>query len=841
MRSPLPLLLLLAAAVATQSLTAQSLIFYQNTRTDAFLVKLNGGGPSQGTTDHFIERLANAANKPATRTEFVVAQDEYVRLTKTGPREYEVYVTLGNTRLTGDTQYKGFPMADQLKPTAVQFTLQRVNRSGAVVESFPFGEIALQGDPTLVANFRATDSTGQFTETTIKVADKQILYAREAKGTFDQRTILIDDYYAAVPKLDAISADLKKINPDDFEHIDAQQNSLNNAINRLNSISSANYPQSLNLAAGDPANFQAKYTEVNTLAQDLNTKVSRTKAEIPERYYRRGLTFVQANKPGDANKDFLEAVRLKPAFGPAHLELARLRYREGDIAGAKARLLTVFKDCQPDEVTRNSATQLGNTIYLNHLGNADYAIKQKRYPSGLQSLADARSLCTELNLGCTQQLEDLTSQAHTGIFQSKVDSARLLLQASQFEQSEAKATDAINYQKANPTYVKDATQALRVQSDAQVRIYQRILTSANGLADQAKLQDAETEARKAISYQAAHTAAIPDPSAANDALLRVKGLQYKDHIARAKAAASAQNHREALPLLDQAVAIEAEFAVAKDPTLWNAVQASAKPIILEDYAKGQQLAQANKLADARASALATKAMAEKYRLQADPDIIRASESVGGAIFSQECANNQKEYDGFIAEAENQRKQKLFIPADAAYDKALAAVNKQPTCGIDPAKAKNGKAEIAPAVQYQVLITDCQKAIDINDSKKAIETYNKAGDFAASQNLMGVFGIAHAPLFDYIMGSGRLEFTRYGAQYLIEKKQFDQAVELLHKVIQMGASKGLTKDMMVRLGTELGLRDKQSDPGTDPKSKVLEYTRGNSKFATLSKAYLKARK
>ncbi|MBL0019409.1 MAG: hypothetical protein IPP17_24010, partial [Bacteroidetes bacterium] len=177
MKSVLRIPFLFLLVFAAQTLAAQSLIFYQNTRTDAFLVKLNGGGPSQAITDHFINRLSTSTNKPPFRTEFIVAQDEYVRLTKVGPMEYEVYVTLGNTRLTGDIMYKGFSMAEQLKPTGVQFTLQRLNKAGIVQESFPFGEVALVGDPVLVANFRDTDSTLQFTEGTVKVADKQIIYA----------------------------------------------------------------------------------------------------------------------------------------------------------------------------------------------------------------------------------------------------------------------------------------------------------------------------------------------------------------------------------------------------------------------------------------------------------------------------------------------------------------------------------------------------------------------------------------------------------------------------------------------------------------------------------------
>lgn len=840
MNALLRLLSLTGLLTVTQLLTAQSLIFHQKTRTDAFLVKLHGGGPSEAVTDHFIERLSSPA-KPAARTEFVVAQDEYIRLTKVSPTEYDVYITLGNMRLTGDTQYRGFSMLEQLKPTAVQFTVHRVNQAGIVVESFPFGEVALLGDPVVVANFRAMDSTRQFTDCTVKVADKQVLYSREAKGAFDQRAIRIDDYYAALPKLTELEQDLRRIQPDDFEHVESQQNDLNQMIQRLNAITSEDYPQTLDLSASDPAGFLPKYQAVAATAQDLNARISRTRNEIPERYYQRGQQHVQQGRPAEGNKDLLEAVRLKPTLAPAHLELARLRYREGDVPAAKACLTTIFKECQPDDQTRTAATQLGKNIYQNHLSVADYAIKQKNYPAGLQSLTDARAFCTDLGLGCTAQLDDLTTLAHTGVFRIRVDTARLLLSTSQFEAAEAKATEALAYQQAYAAYIQDASLALRVQADAQTRIYQRTVASANGLASQGKLKDAEAEARKALAYQATHTAAIAEPSAAQNALLNIKDLQYKGLISRARSLGQQQQHRQALPLLEEAVLIEAEFAVTKDPGLWVLVQATAKPIVLDDLTKGQQHAQANKLGDARATAQAAHGMAEKYRLATDPDILAAEATLSSKIASQECTNAQNDLEALLKQAADLRQQKKFIEASATYDQGLAVVARQPHCGIDTRRAADGKTEIAVAVQYQNLLAQSRTAYERNDNPRAIATYDQAGDLAARENIVARYGIQHATLFDYIMGSGRIEFTRYGAQHFTEKKAYDQAVELLHKAVQMGVAKGLTKDLMTRLGTELGLRDKQEAPGTDPKSEVLKYTRGNSKLKTLASAYLKARK
>jgi tetratricopeptide (TPR) repeat protein len=766
------------------ALPAQSLIFYQNSRTDAFLVKLHGGGPSQQVTDHFIDRLSGGSGKAAMLTEFVVAQDENIRLTKAGPMEYDVQVTLGNLRLTGDTQYRGFGMGEQLRPTGVQFTLERVTKAGVVMERFPFGEVALSGDPVMVANFRDVDSSGQFTDHLLRVADKQILYAVEAKGNFDRRTILIDDYYAAVPQLDALEKQFKLVNPDDFEHIDLQQKDLNLYLTRLQAITVVNYPQLLNLDAGDPGHFLPKYQTVNALAHDLNARVAQTKNEIPERYLARGRAYLQQNKPGEANKDFMEAVRLKPALAEAHLELARLRYREGDVAAAKERLIILFRDGQPDDATRVAGLDLGNTLYQNQLSNADYAIQQKKYAAALKALGEAHGLCTDLQLTCTPRLDELTRTAHVGI-------------------------------------------------------YQEILTAANKFADEGKLTEAEAEARKAVQYQVDHTNAIVDPRAANTALLRVKGLQYKEYVSTARGLNQAKNYRKALPLVENALAIEKEFAVVKDAGLWALAQSVAKPIILEDYAQGQVMAQSNQLGDARKLVQGAGAMTNQYLLQGDLQVLEAKAGVEKAIFSQECTNAQAAFDGTVEGAIAKRRERAYIAAASLYEKALQDLGPFGDCGIDSRRAVEGRVEIATAVQYQQLLVDGETAVDRNESQKAIDLYTKAGELFLRENLGVRFGLVHVGLFEYILGSGRIEFTRYGAQYFTERKEYDHAVDLLHKAVQMKVAKGLVKELMVRLGTELAVRDRPA--GGDPKVKVLEYTRGNSGFKGLEKAYLKARK
>mgnify|MGYP003687594293 CR=1 FL=1 len=841
MKAHLRILLVGIIACLGQVASAQSLIFYENTRSEAYLVKLNGGGPSQGITNHFIEQIANGSNKAANNTEYILTADESVRLTKVNPQQYDVKVTLGNFRFSGDTQYRAFQMQEFLRPTAVKFTLERVNKAGQVLERFPFEEVALNGEPTLIANFRGTDSTGLFQDCSVRIADKQFIIDKIARGNFDQRTILIDDCYNGVPSLEALYTDFRTINPGDFEHIDVQQRNLDELVVRLNRIGSVDYPTVLGLAQADPVGYLRRFQENTAFAQQLQTQIDQTRSEIPQRYYQRGLAFLEATNPAAAKADFTKAIRLSPRYGAPHLELARMSYREGDIKAAQTKLIYIAKECPADGQTAQGLPTLSNTIYLNHIGNADYANKQKQFPKALVALDEASEMCNNLPIECSAALEAQTKLAHVGIFQSKIDTARLALSQGQLEKAEAKAGEAIAYQKKRPAYIPLADAAVAVERDAQTRIYQRFLIQANALAGQGKLVEAETEAKNAIAYQAAHSANIPSPSAGQGVLNKIMDLRYLDLINRGMAQNQAKSHRAALDLFQEALDIEAKFPVTKSPSLMKMAQDNAKPLALAMVPEGLQLAKSNKLPASREVNNDFKALVERYQIGGDAEIATGTQSLRDAIFSQECANAQGDFDGAMNGAVTQIRLKRFIEANDAYVQALQIAVDQAQCGIDVTEAHKGKADIADAVKFQQLLLSSQTAIDRAEHKVAIDTYDQASEVFESKGLASKFGLEHASLREYILGSGRNQFVRYGSDYMTAIGDLDGGLALIHKAASMGVSKKSLKPIMIRLGIELAKRDASAGMTADPKAKGLEYSQGKKLLKKLYKSYVKQRK
>ena len=841
MKASLRILLLAMMGCLGQLASAQSLIFYENTRSEAYLVKLNGGGPSQGITDHFIERLAAGNNKPSTRTEYILTADESVRLTKVNPFQYDVNVSLGNIRFSGDTQYRGFSMTDFLQPSGVKFTLERLNKAGQIVDRFPFEEVQLSGASTMIANFRGTDSTGLFTEGSIRISDKQFIISKVNKGNFDRHSFLIDDCYNAVPQLEKIYTDFKSIDPNDFEHLPVQQANLDELKARLNQIGSVDYVTLLGLAQVDPIGYLRRFQENTSMAQQLSQQIEATRAEIPERYYMRGMALLGQAKPAAAKADFLESVRLSPRFGAPNLELARISYREGDIPAAQNKLIYIAKECPADAATQQGLPALANTIYLNHMGNAEYANQQKKFPAAILALDAARQLCSETPIECSPALEIQNKLAHVGIYNSKVDSARMFLNQGELEKAEAMALNAMGYQKGSSQYIAVADDAVAVERDAQNRILQRFLMQANALSNEGKLVAAEEQARLAIAYQASHSANLPDNKPAIAALNKVMELRYREDIRQANAAFDAKNHQDAMPLFAHALAIESEFPVNKLPNLMQLAQANAKPLALAKVPNGLNLAKANRLAEARLINDDFKALVEQYQIGEDADIVLGAQSLRDAIFSQECMNAQAEYDTALSAAKAQITLKRFIEADQGFSEALRIAAAQAQCEIDVTEANAEKVRISGAVKYQELLNTSLAAQEKAEYKYAIEQYNLATDIFVAKDLAQEFGLAQASLIDYIQNSGKNMFVRYGSDYLTAKGELDGAVTLIRKAASMGVKQGLLKTIMVRLGIALAERDVKQGISDDPKAKGLEYSQGNKTLKNLAKTYAKQRK
>lgn len=840
MKSSVRSLLLAAGLLFAVQASAQNLIFYQNTKSEAFLFKVGGGGPSGPLVDYFIQTIAKGNGKTNANTEYILAHDHSIRLTKVDATHFDITASLSNFRLTGDTKYRGFPMDEILKPKALGFRLEHQDAQGKPQQGWDFDEVAINSDPAPLATMRATDSTGNFSTDIVIVENKQFLYTDANRLDFQARVDLIDDYYKSAPQLEVIYTDLKKIQPADIDRLDNNEYELTRLETNIKVIRDKNYPGNLGLSAqNDPADFQRRFAEINVLATDLRTRINDTRARLHVFYHERGLANVQAQKAALARADFNKAIQLSPKFAPSHVELARMSYAEGQASEAVNRLQFAFNDTDMDAATRTSATALTKTIYQNHLGNANYAIQKSEFDKALAEADLAKAICTKIPaVPCDAQLDGIYSRAHRGIYLARVTAGVKAESENKLDIAEQEGAAALLYQTKHAAAVGEPKEAQALLGRVRKARFGQLVAASDQAFAAGKLDEAEKASRDAIAYQAANRTDVPDVTPASNALNKVMGRRYTNAIAEGQAQTRAGKHADALATFELAKGWESEYALKADTSLGTQLRGSAKNVLLADGPQALNLAKANRLQEARDLTAKFDRISTRYQLGGDQQVAAQRQQIQEAIFSQECVNAQSEYNTLVAVAEEHRNLKRFIDAEEGWKKALAHAKANLACGIDVRKAEADQRTYAPAAEYQRLVREADAAVQNVNHSNAIERYTLAGDRFYAQGLGGTFGLSHPSLLDYAKASGKRDFMLAVANHFIGLKNYEQAYDLIYDLATHGYSAKLLKAPQTRLGKELAIRDKALDAGADPKIKAATYTKAQSTMKVLGKAYLK---
>ena len=840
MKPSLRSLLLAAGLLFAVQASAQNLIFYQNTKSEAFLFKNGGGGPSGPLVDYFIQTIARGNAKPTGSTEYILAHDHSVRLTKVDATHFDVNASLANFRLTGDTKYRGFTMDDILKPRAIRFRLEHQDAQGKPQQGWDYTDVAINADPAPIATVRATDSTGNFNTDIVVVTDKQFLYTDANRLAFQARVDLIEDYYKTTPTLEATYTDLKKVQPADIDRLDNNEYELTRLETNIQAIRDKNYSGNLGLnAQNDPAEFQRRFGEIDLLARDLRSRINDTRARLHVFYHERGLANIKAQKAALARADFNKAIQLSPKYAPAHVELARMSYAEGNLSEAVNRLQFAFSDTQMDDPTRAGATALGKTIYTNHLGNANYAIQKGEFDKALGEADLAKDLCTKIPaVACDQQLDGIYSRAHRGVYLARVSAGVKAESENKLDVAEQEGAAALLYQTRHAAAVGEPREAQALLGRVRKAKFSGLVAKADQEFTAGQLDAAEKSSRDALLYQAANRNDVPDPASANAVLGKVMARRYTNAITEAKAQTKGGQHAAALANLELAKGWETQYAFKADTSLGTQLRASAKQVLLIKAPEALALAKANRLQEARDLTTGFDQLSTRYNLGGDQQVAAGRQQIQEAIFSQECINAEATYRDLVAAADEHKNLRRFVEAEEGWKKALEHARANAACGIATRTVDEALTTYRPAADYQRLVREADAAVQNVNHSNAIDRYNKAGDLFYAKDLGASFGLAHASQLDYARNSGKRDFMLATANHFIGLKAYEQAYDLSYDLATHDYSAKLLKPTLTRLGKELAIRDKAVDFAADPKIKAATYTKAQSTMKTLGKAYLK---
>jgi hypothetical protein len=763
------------------NLSAQVQILYQNTQTKSYLLSYSNSSndESQQVINEMINAIATYIPKPNYQTKITFSVDEDIKITR-DKNIVSIMVTHQKIILSGDVFYKGFDMTDVLVPAKYEFAGKLSRRGGVSLADFtqpkinftpPYSEIVLQYTDTMPSSAY-----------TFAISTTKFYYDNTSRTRFRDKVTLVDQYYLADADLNNMNIQLNSINPDDFEHLENTQITLNGIQKSIANISGAPFWQALNISNFDPLYLSRKLNDVSNRSHELQNKVNYTQSMLYQLYYNKGVDQYNNNKLNDARQSFERSLSNNAGFAPSKFYLAQIAYDQKNTDEAKQQLKQLFAFNNIDNNTRAAAMGLAHALEWVDMNIAAGLLTMGKYDESLIAVNKAEVFCKSIpNYKCNDTIELIRKDCHNGIYQEQ-------------------------------------------------------WKTADNLFTQKKLEDAETEIDMAINYQRQHFQYIPDNQAALDIKQKIKMEQYYTDVKKGREQMDAKVYRSAFNYFNKATEIEPLYPVKKDKQLPELLKKAKLEVMFLDLDDAEKKVQANDLVNARSILQQVITEQKFYGLLDNAKLLQRIENLKKSIFSQECINAQKEYDGKISAASAAISNKKFIDAENSYKEALTVIDNNRDCGINGDLAYSGKKNVEKPAEYQRQYAQCDdfaRNIRYND---AIAAYNKLTVFYNSNSIESS-GIIHQPLQLFILNY-ESNFVLQGVTYFTNAGDLENAFYLLKQLRQRNMSKSLTKLQQIGLARAMAIRDYKANPGMNAKLKVAEYTISDKWYGYFSKEYIK---
>lgn len=500
------------------------------------------------------------------------------------------------------------------------------------------------------------------------------------------------------------------------------------------------------------------------------------------RFYDRGINQLKKGNLQKAEELFLWALEVNPGFSPALLQLAEIDFSRGQLLEAICKADDILFNMPADPKTRDYTYGLLNEIYNSYIQRGNSDVQKKNYAKALDQFESASRLCNKYReVLCDEQLSNGISLAKTGIYNDLLDEARDFIVLNDLDRAENSVLEALHYQEQNRNEVRDLVQGTSLLKSIRQNKY-----------------DAQIQ----------------------------RGIRFTDQ----------RMYDVALTAFDAADSLLSFYQLNEAKNIGTTILSAARPRVIELLYEGEAFVKNNNLADARACYRSSLDIQQKYNLSGEKDILKHSESLRKSIFTQQCLNVQNEIDNDYNTGQRQEADGNYLEANAAYQHALNVHMANRDCGCQVDSIESSAMSIRPAVTYLELMKASKESEQSGNFQLAIENYEKASAYFAT-NHIGTFGLDHQPdLFRYIREKGTNGLVNYSGDYYRERGDLDKSLSMYKLLLDRHYDRKLIDGSLYKLGLKLGQRDKIHNPGSSWKELVVQYVGGDKNLKKLRAGY-----
>ncbi len=869
---------------------AQSKVLYEKSATEKYIIR-------SGSTDNSAKRAilkrigkGNSLSTNAVKLNFSFLETHEILKSQ---NNITFNVRLSQVKITGNTNYRGFPVGEFLLPSKMSLKMDWKNEKGKLLNSYTFSHIDVSGRGTSqLVNKTVTDSTDN-EDYMIITKQMNFLYSSKQQSEFSRKADLIDQYYAELKTIKNKKLAIERINRNEetlrhlkrIEVIFDYRDLAAKTIEYAQGVEQLNFYTTLPLNRTDPENIKQAVENLISKSKVLLHSSEHIISELHIIYHERGLEMLARGKHDAADRLFRKSIKTKPEFAPPHYQIAKMLYNAGYTADAVNEVFEI-RGMNPDPLTKQLTVELAQGIYNDYILEAADLNSAKKYDAALSVLNSAKRLCNDFpEVECRADMDEQHDRAIWGKFnillaksdnvfrQNKLyDAEQLLLAAKDYreqhiavlqnEEDIARRFGNIYYKFIDfgrkETTKKDFLQALKDLAEAR-RIcksyrevqcsddldiafknarngqYDKLLDKARRSFSQSQLDNSDNELADAKSYRMQYSLKLNLKE--DKLLLDIKQKRYDNAIEAGLRNEKSENYKKALEHYDNAKFIASNYKLRINTYLNRYIKKASENYILQICANGERNVKANVLPEARQLYSLGIDVQTMYKQLSNLKVNKALSQLKDKIFKQKCVNAQTKYDNLFSEALVNISAERYIAGTKKLDEAIIHAQNFSDCSIRSESAADKKAEVADAVSYEKSMNSVKGHISDGRYQSAISAYLATGKLYADKNIKR-FDITHLALYDFIMKEKDGFFTNVAAEYYTDKHDYKKGMELLKVLKGSDFKRSKTKIVQTKLGTALAAADFKNNPKGKWKTGVARYTAGDRYYKYLKRAYRK---
>lgn len=800
--------------------------------------------------------------------------------------------TLKNSNFN-DFTYRGFLMPQNVIADLVNFNLTLNLSSGQNVTSLAVSNFTLIIGQSVTKNVNV-DSNLNLQNSKLYVKDAQINYSSSRLSDFNKWASSVDDYNQAnldvlnsSNYISGIPAEVDVLsNMRNLDDVFKYEQNAKDALNLYRNTKQAPFYGQLGILTNDPLKLNQSLETLNQKAIKLQNSCGAVIDQLDILYYNRGVMMYQKNDINNALFNFNKSIDNNNRFTPSHYMIALIAFNNGDYSQAEIILQNIFNNLGGDQKVMSDATNLANNLYGKYINYANAAINTSQYDNAIVWLDKAQNLCNTIKaVNCSDELP----KTYTLAYGSKMDALLGVvdnnLKINKTDDALVNFNQAIEFRKQHLQYLADDapikntalaiyntlltnaqqqktagnfdasidnllkakefcsnSQFITCSSDidnliktTKIAKYENIIANAQKQIDQNLLNNAEQTLVDAETYRT--QSALDVSPKFNQTKINLKQKQYDNAITNGNKSASTGNYTDALNYFDLATSIETNFAIKKNTKLKQYLNSSAKNLILQKLDIANQNVASNNITQAKTSIQEAQNLAQTYGLENDRQVSDAINSAADKVFSQECKNYKSEYTQDYNSGLAKEQEKKYAEAANFYNQALVLAGVHKECAISSYDADNRKKQIQDAADYQQLVIDANDQLSQKNYENALSKYDMASKVFVDKNISNRFGLTFIPMEDFIKSKND-DFVFYAVSYYLGKDDLDNSLNMLRELDKRAYNAKLTKNYQIVLADKLAVRDYMQNANTEPKQKVIEYSKAEKWFSVLQKQYLK---